>query len=94
MRLLTYSFFGDVDSLLHAMFVILSSAGFVYRRIHQRRDRKQQQIAQAQAEMVQFHERQRRQTELDAMRDIASRRGKPLPVVPTVMSAAANADSE
>ena len=47
-----------------------------------------------QAEMVQFHERQRRQTELDAMRDIASRRGKPLPVVPTVMSAAANADSE
>jgi len=70
------------------MFVILSSAGFVYRRIHRTRERKRQQIAQAQAEMVQFHERRRMQAELDATRDIASRRGNPL----VVTSAAADAE--
>lgn len=65
-----------MDSLLHAMFIVLSCAGFIYRGIHRTRERKRQQIAQAQAEMVQFYEKQRRQAEMDAMGNIASRRGK------------------
>lgn len=70
-----------MDSLLHAMFVVLSAAGFIYRRIHRAKQRKRQRIAQAHAEMVQFHERQR-QIELAAMGGIASTRGKPVVTPP------------
>lgn len=58
------------------MFVVLSVVGFVYRRAHLKKERKRQQIARSHAEMVKFDERQKRQAEMAASREIAAWQGQ------------------
>ncbi|KAM7202736.1 hypothetical protein V8F33_002662 [Rhypophila sp. PSN 637] len=67
---------GILDSLLHAMFVLLSVAGLVYRRHHRHKEYKKHIIARSRAEMVQFEEMQKRQAEIAAAREIVSWTGQ------------------
>ncbi|KAK3329874.1 hypothetical protein B0H66DRAFT_542245 [Apodospora peruviana] len=50
-----------VFCLLHAIFVVLSSGGYIYMTVHRKREKRTEQIARSQAEMVQFYARQQQQ---------------------------------